>query len=228
MNLIGENIWTVDGPNVVFAGASMNTRMTVIRLADNRLWIHSPIALSPVVASFIDDLGGNVVALIAPNKFHYLFLNEWRERFPHAGVFVDSALAAKVPELAGMRILHDIADRLYAEEIDQLVLRGNRMFQEVVFFHRASRSLILTDLMINLKTDDMSLLPKLFLAFEGVTYPNGGVPRLYRWFTRDKDEARRGLAVIRSWDPIRILFCHGEPIPLAARELLDREFSYLN
>ena len=205
----------------------MHTRMTVVRLHDGRLWIHSPIELSEPVRTFITSLGGDVAALIAPNKFHHMFVGPWRDAFPEAAVFAAEGLAQKVPALADAEVLTNATPSLYARDVDQVIFAGNRLFQEVVFFHKASRSLIFTDLMVNLKHDGMKLLPRLFLKFEGVTYPNGGVPRLFRWFANDKGKAREALAVIRAWDPIRVLFCHGEPFDLSAQEVLDREFKFL-
>jgi len=225
---ISNDIWTIDGPDVVFAGASIHTRMTVVRLHDERLWVHSPIELNGDTRAFIDELGGDIAALIAPNKFHYMFIEPWREAFPETEVFAEADLARKVPSLASAEILTNSAPSLYSQDIDQVIFRGNRMFHEAVFFHKSSRSLIFTDLIINLKTDGISLFPRLFLEFEGVTYPNGGIPRLYRWFSNDKNAARAALDVIKAWEPVRILFCHGEPFELAAEEIIGREFDYLN
>ncbi len=225
---IDEDIWTMDGPEVVFAGAPMHTRMTVVRLYDGRLWVHSPIELSECVLGFVRSLGGDVAALIAPNKFHYMFIDPWREAFPDARVFAEEDLVQKVRSLADAEILTDTAPDVYSGDVDQVVFAGNRMFQEVVFFHRASRSLIFTDLMVNLKTDGMKLIPRLFLEFEGVTFPNGGVPRLYRWFSHRRETAREALKVIKEWQPARLLFCHGEPFNLTAEEVLDREFECLD
>ncbi len=224
---IADGLWTVEGPEVVFAGAAMHTRMTVVQLGDGTLWVHSPIALDMMVVAFVERLGGNVSALVAPNKFHHLFMGEWRAAYPEARVFAEADLKRKVPTLADVENITDEPPPLYAAEIDQVVFVGNRLFQEAVFFHRPSRSLILTDLMINLKTQGMGLLPKLFLQFEGVTWPDGGVPRLYRWLTRDKDAARQALAKVMGWAPERVLFCHGEAIEGSARDLLEREFAYL-
>ncbi len=225
---ISNDIWTMDGPDLVFAGASMNTRMTVVRLQDGCLWVHSPIELNAQTRAFLNDLGGDVAALVGPNKFHHLFIEPWREAFPDAVVFAEEELRKKIPSLSTAELLSNQAASLYANDIDQVIFGGNRMFQEAVFFHRASRSLIFTDLMVNLKADGVSFLPRMFLKFEGVTYPNGGIPRLYRWFTNDKAAARAALNTIRGWQPQRVLFCHGEPLELPAQALLEREFSYLD
>ena len=205
----------------------MHTRMTLIRLQDGRLWVHSPIELSDDVKEFVNCLGGDVAALIAPNKFHYMFIDSWRELFPDARVFAEENLVRKISTLAKAEVLSNDAPSLYSRDVDQVIFEGNRMFQEVVFFHKSSLSLIFTDLMINLNPQGIKLLPRLFLKFEGVTYPNGGVPRLYRWFTNDRSKAREALNVIKGWRPKRILFCHGEPFTLSADELLARQFKYL-
>ena len=92
---IDENIWTVDGPDVVFTGITMNTRMTVVRLNDGRLWIHSPIQLSDDVVDFVAGLGGRVSVLVAPNKLHYMFIDPWRERYADAVIFAHGDLKKK-------------------------------------------------------------------------------------------------------------------------------------
>lgn len=224
---IANDIWSVDGSDVVFAGAAMHTRMTVVRLDSGRLWVHSPIELTAAVRDVVNDLGGDVSALIAPNKFHHLFIGQWMEEFPHAHVYAESELKHKIPSLAIAEEITNASPELYGAEIDQVVFGGNRMFSEAVFFHKASRTLILTDLMINLRTENVKLLPRLFLKFEGVVFPNGGIPRLYRWFTRDKSQAREALAVITKWSPERLVFCHGEPFEDAAHDVIAREFSWL-
>ncbi|NKC01728.1 MAG: DUF4336 domain-containing protein [Pseudomonadales bacterium] len=188
---IDDNIWTVVGPDVVFAGATMHTRMTVVRLSSGQLWVHSPIAWSDEVERFVDGQGGDVVALVAPNKFHYLYLDVWREHHPEAVVFAEADLKKKVPALQEAEDLDQTPPALWSDDIDQLVIDGHRLFQEAVFFHRPSRSLIFTDLFINLRLDQVNMLAGWFLKFEGVVFPNGGLPRLYRWLTSDKDKAEK-------------------------------------
>lgn len=224
---IDQDIWTFDGPEIVFVGAPMHTRMTVVRLGDGRLWVHSPIELSDSVRSFIDGLDGDIAALIAPNKFHYMFIEPWRKAFPDAKVFAEEDLVRKVPSLGNAEVLSNSSPEVYASDIDQVIFGGNHMFQEVVFFHKASKTVIFTDLMANLKTDGIPLLPRLFLKFEGVTYPNGGVPRMYRWFSKDKDMTRNALRVLLGWNPQRVIFCHGEAFDIAAEALIAKEFKYL-
>lgn len=198
---IDKDIWSINGPEVVFASAPMHTRMTVIRLQDGRLWIHLPIKLTQKVSGFLAELGGSVAALIAPNKYHYMFIEPWRTAFPETRVFAEEHLTRKQPCLASVQILNDSSPSIYAQNIDQIVFRGNNLFQKAVFFHKAHGSLIFTDLMTDLNTKGMKLLPRLFLRFEGISYPNGSIPRVYRCFTQDKAKARDALQRTRWWRP---------------------------
>lgn len=228
LKVIGTNIWTMDGPKIVFAGAPMNTRMTIVRLGNGNLWVHSPIKYSPEAAQAIESLGGSVTALVAPNKFHHMFIGQWKEAHPSACVFAESTVQKKILFLQSAEELSDTAPDEYGDDIEQLVFAGNRFFQEVVFFHKESKTLILTDMMINLRAEGIKLLPRLLLRFEGAVFPNGGVTRLYRLFTWDKVRARESVAKIRAWSPQTLTFCHGEPLSDPVDNVLEQQFRWLD
>ncbi|NOX49342.1 MAG: hypothetical protein GXP16_02250 [Gammaproteobacteria bacterium] len=154
-------------------------------------------------------------------------MGAWINSFPEATLFAESELKRKLPSLSRAEDITDTAADLYRDDIDQVIFTGNRLFQEAVFFHKQSKTLIFTDLIVNLKTDGIKFLPRLFLQFEGIVYPHGGVPRLYRWFTRDKKKARKCLEVLLKWSPKHLVFCHGEPFTEDAQKILMREFKYL-
>ena len=84
---VGEAIWIADGPLVRFHYLGMHlpftTRMTLVRLRDGALWVHSPIALTPRLRLEVEALGP-VRYLIAPNTFHYAFLIAWLTAYPDA------------------------------------------------------------------------------------------------------------------------------------------------
>lgn len=224
---VDDDIWTVDGPEIVFTGITMNTRMTVVRLTDGRLWIHSPIRLSEDVADFLTELGDRIAVLVAPNKLHHMYIDPWRERYTEAITFAHEDLKKKVASLANSETLTDIAPRAYSNELDQVLFSGNPAFREAVFFHRASASVIFTDLMQNLDTSNAGLFARSYAKLDGVAAPDGGVPRLYKWFSTNKRADREALKKIREWEPRNVLFCHGRPIEMDADKLLEREFSYL-
>lgn len=62
-----------------------HTRMAVIRLKDNGLALLSPVA----IAGWLDHqvmTRGPVRQLIAPNRLHRMFLEDWAARFPGAQI----------------------------------------------------------------------------------------------------------------------------------------------
>ncbi len=73
---VADNIWIVDGPLITFKHMPFTTRMTVIRLADGNLFIHSPTPLTEKLKHSIDQLGP-VTHIISPNRIHYWWVGEW-------------------------------------------------------------------------------------------------------------------------------------------------------
>jgi hypothetical protein len=60
--------------------------MTVIKLNDGSLWIHSPIAPNKNLLKEIDLLG-KVRYLVSPNKIHYVHIFAWKKIYPDAIAF---------------------------------------------------------------------------------------------------------------------------------------------
>jgi hypothetical protein len=92
----------VDGPSIDFYGLPFSTRMTVVRLADGGLWVHSPIPLEGALAAELAALGP-VQALVAPNWIHYYYLPQWQARFPSAQTWAAPGVQARAAK-AGLTI----------------------------------------------------------------------------------------------------------------------------
>ena len=97
-----------------------------------RLW--SPIALTSELAEELEKLG-EVRCLVAPNKLHHLFLTEWAERYPGARLHAAPGLAKKRPDLTFSAELGDGSPPEWQSEIDQVVIGGSFVMNEVVLFH---------------------------------------------------------------------------------------------
>ena len=95
---VGEDIWVVDGPEILFLGLTLGTRMTVVRLGEE-LWVHSPVSITNEMEAEIERLG-KVRYIVAPNRYHHIFLPEWRSKFPEAGIFAAPGLTEKRPDIA--------------------------------------------------------------------------------------------------------------------------------
>lgn len=79
----GESLWIAEGERIRMLGIPFGTRMTIVRLADGGMWLHSPIAARDELVAAVEALGP-IRHIVAPNKFHHLFVGEWLERFPYA------------------------------------------------------------------------------------------------------------------------------------------------
>jgi Domain of unknown function (DUF4336) len=131
-----------------FFGIPFGSRMTVVRLDDGTLLLHSPIHLSQSLRSELDLLGP-VKHIVSPNKLHHLFLEAAVGTYSEAKLYVPPGLVEKRPEFSYGALLTDRAPDFWAGVLEQLVVRGSRFMQEIVFFHHRSRTLIVADLCEN-------------------------------------------------------------------------------
>ena len=205
---VDEGIWIVEGPELPFLGLMVGTRMTVVRLGEE-LWVHSPVSISDEMAAELESLG-KIRYVLSPNKYHHVFLSEWQERYPEAELYASPGLKTKRRDIVFDAELLDAETYPWSDAIAHTIFGPSRLFEEVVFFHHSSRTLILTDLIINAKTDSYNIFQKLFSAFDGLSYPNGGTPRLYRWSIKSKKAARVVYQIIIDWAPTKVIISHGE------------------
>ena len=95
---LARDLWGADGTAPQPGGVVLPTRMTIARLRDGSLWLHSPVEVDDALAAEIDALG-EVRTLVAPNLLHYRFLGAAAARWPTAKVLGAPGLARKRPDL---------------------------------------------------------------------------------------------------------------------------------
>ena len=157
--LAAPNIGIVDGPfeYLTVGGAKLplpfTTRMTVVRLSNGDLFLHSPIKFDERLAKELLGLG-TVRHLVSPNQFHYAHIGEWAKAFPNtvswASPRVRERARARHVDIDFTRDLEASPPEEWRREIDQTLFPGG-YFKEFIFFHKASRTLILTDTIINIE-----------------------------------------------------------------------------
>ena len=99
--------------------------------------------------------------------------------------------------------------------------------QEVVFFHYADKTLILTDLIENFETDKMGLFWRWVMKLAGNADPDGKAPLDMRATFTERDSARDSLAYITAWQPEKILLAHGRYYLENGSAELKRAFRWL-
>jgi hypothetical protein len=152
------------------------TRMTVIRLQSGELWLHSPTEPQNSLVNRIAGLG-RVRYLIAPNNLHYWWISDWKLRFPDAEIFAVPELRSRAKRrLSSFQSLLDLPRAYWRDGLDQVVIRGD-LLTEAHFFHRRSRTLILTDLIENFEISRVySWWYRQLLKLGGATDPDGKAP----------------------------------------------------
>jgi hypothetical protein len=230
---LAPDIGVVDGPfeYLIVAGIRLplpfTTRMTVVRLSNGDLFLHSPIKFDENLAQDLHSLG-RVRHLVSPNQFHYAHIGEWAKAFPGAISWasprVRQRARARRADIEFTRDLDVNPPQEWRLEIDQLLFPGG-YFKEFIFFHKASGTLILTDTIINIELDKVSEPWRTATKLTGMYHPHGQIffgmrlPLLLR-----RQKARAAIGRVRSWRPQRILLSHGRYFDSDADEVIRRIF----
>jgi hypothetical protein len=213
LKAVARDIWIVDGPAIQFGlpGLKMAfpTRMTLVRLAGGGLFVHSPTPLTPALKAEVER-EGTVRWIAGPNRIHYWWIPDWTAGFPQAAVY----LAPRIQEQAKGRIsgpalpLDRAGGYPWDAEMATLPVAG-RYMTEAVFFHRPSRSLMLTDFIENFEPEKLgSFLSRWLTKLGGVRDPNGSMPRDMR-LSYARDTVRAAVEIMFAWNPERIILAHG-------------------
>ncbi len=230
---VAPGIGIVDGPfeYLIVAGIRLplpfTTRMTVVRLSNGDLFLHSPIKFDEGLAKELRRLG-RVRHLVSPNQFHYAHIGEWAKAFPDAISWASPGVRqrarARHADVDFTRDLDVHAPEEWRLEIDQLLFPGG-YFKEFIFFHKASRTLILTDTIINIELDKVSEPWRTATKLAGMYPPYGQIffgMRLPLLLQRRK--AKAAIERVQTWRPQRILLSHGRYFDSGADEVIRRIF----
>ncbi len=223
-----ESVWIVDGPSVLDMGVMFTTRMTVVKLHDGSLWVDSPVSVPSETLKRITELGP-VRYLVAATPRHVWRLVAWHKLFPEAQVWAarPTPFTLKKGPLPLTGVLGDEPPQTWKNNFDQLAFKGNRLIEEVVFFHKRSRTVILDDLIqIHPKVEGKHFRNALF-KLEGVASPHGGVALDIRLTFTNRGLARRSLEKLLSWDFDKLIIAHGPCIEKDAKTFVERAFRWL-
>lgn len=223
---LGASIW-VHEQRIRFGGLPLWHRMSVIALADGGLVLHSPTRINAELKEEICRLGP-VVAVIAPSWWHDLYLPETFRAFPDASLYGAPTLAKWNRSLSFTDRLSDSPPVVWGRDLDQHHVCGIGLFlDEVVFYHRRSRSLIVADLLFNISQRDAWLTRTLTRMVIG-PYPGCHFARFYRPFVFDWHRFRASIERILEWDFDQIVVGHGEIVRDRGKSVFREAFRWLS
>jgi hypothetical protein len=116
---------------------------------------------------------------------------------------------------------------LWADEIDQVRIQGIGLFlDEIGFYHRPSRSLIVADLLFNLSSKDAWITRTMGSLVIG-PFPGCRFARLYRPAVTDRRRMRTAVERILDWDFDQIIVGHGAVVENNGKEVFRAAFRWL-
>lgn len=197
--------YTVDWP---LGLVPIPVRMTVLRLGDGRLILHSPGPLSTGLMQELDALGR--VGFIVVPHMHGRFAAQAAQQYPFARLLAAPLPPSSQASLAFHASLEDEPPAAWRGQVESHRVRGSRL-PEVVFFHRLSRTLLITDLCFNVQRSE-SRAARAFFRLDGMWRRFGPsyVTRLLG--VSDRAAFRGSLEHMARWDFERIVPGHGDVV----------------
>lgn len=203
-----DNLYVVEQGFALY-GAELGIRMTVVRLPNGELWLHSPVRYGANLAAQLAELGP-VKHIVSPSKMHRLFVLEWIAAFPGIAHYVAPGMTLRAPGAALPTALAKQPPREWGGALDLAEIQGIPDLNEVEFYHPASRSLILTDLCFNIR--EGNFWTRLFFKLNGDAFGRLALTRVFRRFIKDPVVFRASLQRLGRWDFDRLIVSHGEII----------------
>jgi hypothetical protein len=194
-------------------GVTVPLRSMLVSSAEHQLLI------SPVATADEATHAGNLpLTLIAPSLLHHRHLETALERYHPVALWGPPGLAEKKPELMPVHVF-GVDAWPHGDLLEPLLVEGAPRRNEVVFFHRDSRTIYTADLLFNILEPEGFLTPLTFRLM-GV-HRRFAIPRMWRQWVTDRAAFARSIDAILAWDFERIVVAHGEIIEDRARERFE-------
>jgi hypothetical protein len=217
-----RGVWTA-WTKLRFFGLPIGARMTVIRFPTNELFVYSPLGLNDKIKRQLSELG-QVQYVVSPNHLHHLFLTDYQEACPNAKIYASPGLEEKRTDIRFHKQLTDAPEPEWIPYLDQMLFAGVPSMREVIFYHKASRTLLVADLIMNYR-DTASLTMKFLLKmFHVYGHPFSSID-IHKLEESSKDLVKFSIQQILDWDFDRIILSHGEMIDANGKDVIREVFS---
>lgn len=219
LEALDRDLWVATRPLRLFVG-DIGTRMTVVRLGSD-LFVHSPVMLDAATRDALAAIG-RVRWVVAPSKVHHLYIGQYASAYPDAEMIAAPGLPEKRPDLAFDCVLDAAQRDKWGDALRFELFGGAPQINELVFFHPASRSLILTDLAFNVTREGRNRA-RIFHWLVGAR-GHFGPHRIIRSAIRDREAAGQSLERILAWDFERVIVTHGEVLETGGHARMSEAF----
>ena len=213
---IAENVWLQRYP-LTLLGLQIGRNVSVIRLAGGKLVIHSTGPFTAADVAKIRTLG-EPGWLLDVTRFHDSCAGDGRAAFPDIPYLVPATFP-KRDELRATVFTEAPAE--WAGEVELRKIDGMPNVQEHAVFHRASRTLIVADLLFNFPEDASwwtRLVARWILRLDRLV----GMSAVFRSMIRDREAFRRSMDDIFAWDFDRVIVGHGNIVETNGKSVLRR------
>lgn len=227
---VAEGVWVVDSLLPGAIGRVLPARMTAIRLADGLL-LHSPTRYGPALLHELEQIGP-VRHLVAPNAAHWMSLADWQHACPGAVTWAAPGLRRRAQvRRSGVHLDHDLdgpAPEEWGDALSLAAVPGGLGVQEMTLFHRATRTLVLTDLVVNLEAAMLPMAVRPLARLLGTLAPDGMPPAYVRGvFKLRRRAAAAAVEALLALEPERVIFAHGRWFERDGAAALRRSMRWL-
>lgn len=206
---IGSQTFCFDSKLRLLPGLTIPLRSMLVATREQQLLI-SPVC----TAEEASQIGVEPLALIAPSLLHHRHLAAAIERYRPVALWGPPGLAERKPEL-GRVYMFGIDAWPYDDQLEFVVIEGAPKRNEVVLFHRASRTIYTADLFFHIREPEGRLAP---LAFRMMgIHRRFAAARMWRRWITDRTAFTRSIDEILAWDFERIVIAHGDVVEHDAR-----------
>ena len=185
-------------------GVDLGTKMTVVRLEDNKLLIYSPIEIKDSLYQQLKELG-DPAYIIAPSNLHNLHVEQWHSAFPHSTVYCSQGAKVRVG-----RVLQQGERFPWENQLTSIFIDVMPKVNEWVFIHKASQTLMVCDLLFNV-IDPQNPWARQLLKLYGI-YNRSAITPLYKLMIKDRRSFDQSLAKLKNCDFDKIIIAHGDNI----------------
>ena len=218
---VPNSVWHAQQP-LKFGPISLTTRMTVVRLRDGSLWVHSPISPTHELIEELQKVG-TVRYVVAPNKSHHLFFLAFLNAYPTAQGFIAAGLELKREDLS--RFPQVPREAPWGSELQGFFIEGLPILNETVWFHHDTGTLVLTDLLFCFAETNRGItaLVSKLLGVRGKL----GMSRTMKFAIKDKQALAKSVLPLLSLPVQRVIVAHDQIINEQPIARLTHAFAWL-